>query len=209
MSVTVKQYTNLYKAFEYFNKKLFNGELPEIFITLQRKSKAAGYYSPARYVYREGKKENIPEIALNPETFVGEDDEYILSVLVHEMCHHWQQFFGDAPKRVYHDREWGGKMKEIGLQPSNTREPDGKETGASMNHYVIQGGKFEIACGAFLLDGKKLDLEAITPTKEQKERKKTREKFVCQSCMQSVQAKKTANIMCGDCRETMVIEEGD
>ena len=206
MSETVKQYTSLAKAFDYFNEKLFEGKLPEIFITLQRKSKAAGYYNSERYIFRENKKA-IPEIALNPETFVDETDEYILSVLAHEMCHHWQQFFGDPPKRNYHDREWAGKMKEIGLQPSTTREPNGKETGSSMNHYVINGGKFEITCGAFLLDGKKLNLEAIPPSKEQKERKKTREKFTCPNCMQSAWAKKTAHLACGDCMVVMVIEE--
>jgi len=76
-----------------------------------------------------------------------------------------------------------------------------------MTHYIVQGGKFEIACGAFLLNGKKLNWETLPVPKEQKERNKTRQKFVCPSCMQSVQAKKTANIVCGDCMERMVIEE--
>jgi hypothetical protein len=38
------------------------------------------------------------------------------------------------PRRSYHDRQWAAKMKEIGLQPSTTGEPGGKETGSSVTH---------------------------------------------------------------------------
>jgi len=33
-------------------------------------------------------------------------------------------------------------MKEIGLQPSSTGEPGGKETGQTVSHYIIPGGRY-------------------------------------------------------------------
>ena len=36
-------------------------------------------------------------------------------------------------------------MKEVGLYPSDTHEPGGKETGQRMGHYVIEGGLFAVA----------------------------------------------------------------
>jgi predicted SprT family Zn-dependent metalloprotease len=46
------------------------------------------------------------ELALNPDEFIGRTDEMILSTLVHEMCHVWQQTYGKSPRRGYHDRQW-------------------------------------------------------------------------------------------------------
>jgi IS66 Orf2 like protein len=36
-----------------------------------------------------------------------------------------QNTHGNEPTRCYHDKEFAAKMKEIGLQPSNTGEPGG------------------------------------------------------------------------------------
>jgi hypothetical protein len=33
-------------------------------------------------------------------------------------------------------------MKQIGLQPSATGQPGGKETGQSMSHYIIADGHY-------------------------------------------------------------------
>jgi predicted SprT family Zn-dependent metalloprotease len=146
-------------------------------------------------------------LALNPDNFVDRTDIEILSTLVHEQCHLYQIMVGSPPRKGYHDKEWGAIMKEIGLYPSSTGEPAGREVGQRMSHYIIQGGKFEITAGAFLLGGKKLLLESIPIPKVEREKKKTREKFLCPTCQQSAMAKKTARLMCADCKEMMVIEE--
>ena len=65
---------------------------------------------------------------MNPDHF-GRSDEEILSTLVHEMAHVWQQTHGRPPRRCYHDREWAAKMREIGLQPSTTGQPGGQKRG--------------------------------------------------------------------------------
>ena len=50
----------------------------------------------------------------------------LLCNLAHEMCHVWQQTRAKAPRRGYHDRQWAGKMREVGLQPSSTGEEGGE-----------------------------------------------------------------------------------
>lgn len=208
LEVTKTQYAVLDEAFQYFNKKLFNNELPDVMITLQRKSKAAGYHHFEKFEGRENKKERVTEIALNPDVFNICTDEDIMDTLVHEMVHHWQYFLGTPTRAGYHNREWAGKMKEIGLYPSSTGEPGGKETGPSMSDYIIDGGKFQIVCKGFLLKkGIAFYLNSVTVSKEKKERKKTRQKFVCTKCLQSAQAKKTANLMCGTCMCKMIVEK--
>ena len=44
-------------------------------------------------------------------------------------------------------------MKAIGLQPSVTGEPGGKEAGQKMNHYIIPGGAFDKATTVLLQGG--------------------------------------------------------
>lgn len=210
MSVTTDQYAILDDAFKYFNGKLFEGKLPDILITLNRLNKRTkGYHWFEKFQGRKNKKQKLSEIALNPD-FFDEDYIEILDTLVHEMTHQWQNYFGNPSRAGYHNWEWANKMKEIGLQPSSTGEVGGKEVGQRMDDYIISGGQFEIVAGAFLLQHKEIEWSSIKePDKEKKERNKTREKFVCKKCMQSVQAKKTANIVCGDCMEKMVIEKED
>ena len=71
-----------------------------------------------------------------------------MSTLVHEMAHQWQYQFGTPSRGGYHNKEWGRKMKEVGLHPSNTGLPGGRETGQQMTHYVVAGAPFEAAFAA-------------------------------------------------------------
>lgn len=204
--ITLKQYTDLDKAYEYFNKHLFNNRLPDCLITLNRKTGSRGYYHHQKFEGRDNKS-RISEIALNPDCFNDRTDLEILSTLVHEMCHVDQFLLPDPPRRGYHDKEFALIMNEIGLQASSTGEVGGKATGQRMSHYIIDGGKFEKVAGAFLLSGSKFQWNSVLETKESKERKKTREKFTCPTCLQAAWAKKTAKLACGECKVEMIIEE--
>jgi hypothetical protein len=95
------QYVTLAVAFDYFNARLFAGKLPPVLITLQRKKGSLGYYSPRRFEGRDegngdggGDTRETDEIALHPGEFKGRTDTHILSILVHEMVHHWQTHLG-------------------------------------------------------------------------------------------------------------------
>ena len=140
MTITQSKYAGLQKAYDVFNRELFNKELPQCLITLQRKSRALGYFSPERFAARNSEG-TAHELAMNPDYF-GRTDTETLSTLAHEMAHVWQQALGTPPRRCYHDRQWAAKMREIGLQPSDTAEPGGAETGQRMSHYIVEGGKF-------------------------------------------------------------------
>ncbi|NPE56594.1 sprT domain-containing protein [Dickeya dadantii] len=142
---TNETYDGLQKAYDFFNKKLFNGRLPQCLITLQREKLTLGYFSSQRFVSKISQKK-IDEIALNPSYFGIRTIEETLSTLVHEMCHLDQQHNGKPGRGRYHNREWAKWMKDIGLYPSSTGREGGAETGDSMSHYIIKNGPFDNAC---------------------------------------------------------------
>src|SRR5688572_23766252 len=139
--ITLKEYQGFQDAYDFFNRELFRGVLPQVLVTLQRHANTRGYFSPKRFRGRIEETE-VHELALNPDSFIGRSDEMILSTLVHEMAHVWQQTHGKPPPKSYHDRQWAAKMQEVGLQPSNTGEPGGKETRQSMSHYILPEGRY-------------------------------------------------------------------
>ena len=149
--ITAREYGTFQKAFDYFGEKLFASALPQVLITFQRKARAKGYFSAKKFHHRGDGSQYAHEIALNPDAFVGRSDEEILSTFVHEMVHLWQKEFGHSSGRGhYHNREWGTKMRSIGLAPSATGEPGGAETGDHMSHYILEGGPFQRVCATFL-----------------------------------------------------------
>src|SRR5881398_518561 len=129
-AITITEYQGFQRAYDFFNRELFDGSLPQVLVTLQRHANTRGYFSPERFSGRIDTAA-VHELALNPDSFTGRTDEMILSTLAHEMAHVWQQTHGKPPRKSYHDRQWASKMREIGLQPTSTGEPGGKETGQS------------------------------------------------------------------------------
>lgn len=152
-SPTEELYLSLQSAFEHFNRELFDGALPHVIFTMQRKQKCMGYLSPERWASIE-KEAFCPELVINP-SFIG--NASLLSTLqnlVHQMVHLWQ--FTDksaSPSRQgYHNLEWARKMEEVGLMPSDTGKPGGKKTGQNISDYVISGGRFIQACRLLIQD---------------------------------------------------------
>src|SRR5208283_6170606 len=139
--ITRVGYRAFQEAYDFFNAELFKGTLPNVLVTLQRHANSKGYFAPERFSGRV-EKAIVHELALNPDWFTERTDEEILSTLAHEMAHVWQQTYGKPSRRAYHSKEWASKMKEIGLQPSDTGAANGKETGQKMTHYIIKGGAY-------------------------------------------------------------------
>jgi len=205
---TSQTYGEFQEAYDFFNRALFNGALPACLITLQRKARAYGYFSPQRFGAKDGG--TTDEIAMNPSTFALRSDRETLSTLVHEMVHLWQEHFGEPPRRCYHDRQWAAKMKEVGLIPSDTGEPGGKETGQSMTHYIEEGGAFDRACVDLLGAGFRLtwaDRALDAGDSEKKSKAGKRAKYTCPACSFNAWAKPEAKLICGECEETMLAEE--
>ncbi len=153
-SPTVAFYGELQRAFDHFNQALFNNQLPPCLITLRSSARVYGYHHKDRFVNRQG--QTLNELGLHPGYFTLRPVEESLSTLVHEMVHHWQDCFGHPSKSNPHNREWARKMREVGLEPSNTGLPDGKDTGQSVSHYIQPEGPFLKACRELVSAGYEL-----------------------------------------------------
>ena len=197
-AITPAAYRAIQEAYDFFNAELFGGSLPHVLVTLQRHAKARGYFSPERFT---GRTEDAAahELAMNPDSFNGRSDELILSTLAHEMAHVWQQSHGTPPRRSYHDRQWAAKMKEIGLPPTATGEPGGKETGRHVTHNIVPGGLYAQAFAKLKAKGFQLPWQSAPEGKPAKAKKVSKTKFTCPECGQNAWAKPDALLICGDC----------
>ena len=144
-----------------------------------------------------------------------------MSTLVHEMVHSYQHHFGKPSRAGYHNVEWGTKMVEIGLMPSNTGKEGGGKTGQQMTHYILDDGPFALAAADLLalgwgiayLDKGGRFTAAPGPGPDGKSpgspkgpatpKPPTRAKFVCPGCKAAAWGKPGLNIICGDCQEPM------
>ncbi len=197
-SLTAKTYGGLDAAYQFFNNELFGGTLPEALLTLQRKRSAYGYFSGKRFADSEDK--SVDEIALNPSHFATRSAREVLSTLVHEQVHLWQDHFGKPPKSAYHNKEWAAKMKEVGLWPSSTGQEGGKETGPRVSHYILNSGPYEKAYEKFVEQG---GVQHLLKEQLQSSAKKTtkKTKYVCPNCEAKVWGKPDMKIICGECSD--------
>ena len=165
MTPTDTAYSELQKAFDHFNRELFGGTLPPCLITMQREKKTFGYFSHERWADKDNKKTD--EIAMNPAMFAVVPLIEILQTMAHEQCHSWQRHFGTPGRGRYHNAEFAKKMKDIGLMPSSTGRPGGKETGDHMADYPIEGGLFLQAVDKLLTENFKITWYDRFPSKAQ------------------------------------------
>ena len=200
-AITPAQYRAFQEAYDFFNAELFDSSLPPVLVTLQRHANAQGYFSPERFTGRVEPAAVAHELAMNPDGFTGRTDELILSTLAHEMVHVWQQTQAQPPRRSYHDRQWAAKMKDIGLQPSDTGEPGGKETGQSVTHYILPGGAYVRAYAKLKATGFQLHWESAPKSEQATAKKASKTKFTCPECGQNAWAKAAALLICGECYE--------
>jgi predicted SprT family Zn-dependent metalloprotease len=187
--------------FRYFNRSLFGGQLPEVFLNLSRSSPGvAGFFAPQRW---ESSDRTTHEISLNPKGLGGRPSKEVAATLVHEMVHLWQEEFGKPGRRGYHNIEWADKMQSVGLVPSNAGAPGGRRTGDQMSHYIQPAGAFELAFNAMpdecLLPW--LAREGVVRTAPGTPATHTRNKFKfsCPGCGQNAWGKPSLHLLCGDC----------
>lgn len=164
---TDETYSALERAFIHFNKELFEGELPRCLITFQRRRGTFGFFAARKWNSAMG--DIADEIALNPQYLAEGTLEEALATFTHELCHLWQHHHGQPGRGPYHNREWAEKMKEIGLYPSSTGEPGGKETGDRMHHYITPDGPFTRACRKLTGRGFELPWKERLPEKSASE----------------------------------------
>lgn len=143
MTPTLAMYTALQDAFDHFNAELFEGELPQCLMTLRSSNRVYGYMHSRRFVNLAGQQ--VDELGLNPGYFAIQSIEEVMATVVHEMVHHWQNYFGSPVRSMPHDREWAEKMQAVGLMPSHNGQPGGKRTGRRMSDYILPDGPFIVS----------------------------------------------------------------
>jgi predicted SprT family Zn-dependent metalloprotease len=199
---TEQTYVPLLMAYAHFNRNLFGNSLPDCLITLQRKANTYGYFSAGKFAAIGGDTK-ADEIAMNPAHFRACTPRDVCSTLVHEMTHVWQQYFGKPPRAGYHDRQWAAVMRRIGLHPSSTGTPGGKQTGYKVTHYVIDSGPFDLAFKAFEATGQTIGWgDAFT--RDDEARKRKRDTFVCPQCDQKVLGVPSTDVSCNRCGLVMI-----
>jgi len=103
----------LYKFFDLFNRRFFNGQLPTPAISF-KSGRAAGWYRLGRNEF--GVKD---QINLNCEN-LGLPKYLNLMILLHEMIHQFQDYYGKHSAGWYHNKQFQTKSRELGI-PSDPR----------------------------------------------------------------------------------------
>ncbi|PCJ82176.1 MAG: sprT domain-containing protein [Hyphomicrobiales bacterium] len=214
-NLTIEAYADLYAAMDFFNDRLFGGNLPDCILTFTRHKNILGYFCGERFESRSGIIAH--EIAMNPIYMQSRGDAEALSTLLHEMCHLWRHALaplnrgGGKGANGYHDLVWVKKMEEVGLLPTSTGLPGGKKTGYSVTHIIIEGGQFDLDCKELLASGFKINwCDRLLPQSDDQseedddetappKKKKDRVKFTCDECGLNAWAKPSAPLVCGSC----------
>lgn len=207
---TLELADQLQQAFDFFNARLFKGELEQCLLSYEPHKKVKGYFLPKRFVKKMEKRASgdivLHKIALNPMTHHERTTKMTLSTLVHEMVHLKVEQSGKGPVRPYHCKKWAEAMTAIGLIPvvvNSKGLPTGKATGANATHEIEVGGPFEEACDELIKSGFDLPISQLPElpkeTKPKKKKKKDTVTYCCPSCDTKFQAKRGLNANCGDC----------
>ena len=211
MKIDIKQYNILQQAYDFFNKELFNNELPEVvFIIDYRKSSIGGYFHFKKLeITKEDMQDHnsvittISIISLNPD-YINREHIDTISTLVHDMCHAWRSYKSEKePTPGYHDKVWSKKMEAIGLTPSSDGTKTGKKTGVRMHHIIKHDGLFELKAKTFIANKQNIFLFSgiadIKTSRAASSRNKT--KYTC-SCGEKIYSQPGLNATCNKCNTT-------
>lgn len=193
-SPSVDTARRLQQAFDIFNHHLFQFQLPDAMLKLERLKNANGIYRPARYSDKKGS--TIACIALNSTNANERELHLLLSTLVHEMCHMHTHLITNLGKATGgHGVEWRRLMTNLGLPPlkigstwrqsTHTIDPDGLFIQVYKDHQQqLESLPWkELANDA--TRGRATGLDKV--------------KFTCPSCGSRAWARASAELLCGDC----------
>lgn len=209
---------------DYLNMALFDGELPECFITLTRNSNViGGYHSPEQWENEEGVK--VSEVGINSNIIADGNANMLFEVLIHELIHLEQHTKGIAGRTGYHNKAFADRCDELGLKIicSDPGATEGQRTGQAIATEMDPKGLAAQAvahCGIDLpywtsdiidIDeqgqpqkGQEPRLVQPTPKSKPKSKSGSRTKYVCATCGMAVWGKSGLGIMCIDCGVTLI-----
>lgn len=195
LNPTAEVYTALDSAYQFFNARLFEGQLPGCLLTLTRRKGANGYFWAD-----QAKKGDLvaDEIALNPHT-MNRDPRAVLATLLHEMVHLQQQHFGKPGKDGYHNQQWVDMMEAVGLKAVSIDQP-GKCTGKKVTTEIIPDGEADIAFDDFLKRPEAVGMGwfMVTPAPAAKKLDLSKTPHECPECGAKAWGKLGIKLYCGN-----------
>ena len=207
MAIGVKQYQDtinyISEMYDFFNEKLFNGELikPVITISPDEKNKAFGWITRAKLWKENEDDEGMYEINLSAQ-FLNRSIFETASTLIHEMCHQFARVndFQDTTRSgSYHNKLFRKIAEDHGL---NVELNGGRG-------WAVTTLK-ESTCrllDSFMGQNSVIPIYRVMPIKPKRVRNVSVRKYVCPDCEASVRATKAVNVVCGDCNKQMQEEK--
>jgi len=113
-----KLISELYRAFNHFNRVFTSGELPHVVITLQNRGRrnAYGWFGQGFWVDRVT-KDGVHEINLSAE-YLARGKDGLLETLLHEMAHllNASRDIRDCSSGQYHNKKFKIAAEQFGLK---------------------------------------------------------------------------------------------
>ncbi len=207
MAIGVKQYQDtinyISAMYDFFNEKLFNGELikPVLTINPDEKNKAYGWITRDKLWKKDKNDEGMYEINLSAQ-FLNRPISEIASTLIHEMCHQWARvnnFQDTARSGSFHNKLFKEIAEDHGL---NAEYVHGRGwTATSLNEATAK------LLDIFMEGNPPKLVYREMPIKVKRVRDVSIRKYVCPDCEVSVRATKAVNVVCGDCNKQMQEEQ--
>ena len=192
-------YSLLLYLYNYYNKALFQGILPDCLINICRKKGKAVFFTSKRW---EGEKHVIiHEINLTPQDLELKIIEWH-AVLVHNMVHLWQFVCGEPSRNGYHNTEFSSKMEEIGLNTFSVGNLGGKRTGQSISQNINAAGLFLKAFNK--LPKKDFEYHPLPDLEDEKDKIANSATYVCPLCADKAWGKPGMKIRCDTCDKRFI-----
>ena len=207
MAIGVKEYietvTYLSKMYDYFNEKLFGGELvkPVITINPDEKNKAFGWITKDKLWKENENDEGMYEINVSAQ-FLKRSVPETASTLIHEMCHQFareNKFQDTARSGSFHNKLFRKIAEDHGL---NVEFSGGRGWSVTTLNERTQR-----LCQEFVAQNPKMPIYRVMPVKPKRIRNVSVRKYVCSGCEACVRATKAVNVVCGDCNMQMQEEK--
>lgn len=207
MAIGAKEYietvTYLSKMYDFFNEKLFGGELikPVITISPDEKNKAYGWITWDKLWKENENDEGMYEINLSAQ-FLNRPISETASTLIHEMCHQFARVnnFQDTTRSgSFHNKLFRQIAEDHGLNVELNRGKGWSVTTLKESTKGLLEG--------FIVQNPKTPVYRVMPIKPKRVRNLSVRKYICPDCETSVRATKAVNVVCGDCNRKMQEEK--